>query len=344
MMSSGLGVSKITLFAAGLACALFFSGFLVILTPLPLLYAAAAKGREQGALAAALSFAVVAALYLFLFPSVGSEGGALAYVPAPGVGLVGFMPEGFLAVFGIGYFAFFVAIAAAIFFGAQRRASLTEWGGYALLVAIGSVFATALAAKIVCEGSLIEGLHSYVVHVLTQVTSAGGAESFENSQFIYLANNTEKVAASVVEVLPSVAFVYSLIAVALNLVLSRRFIAKSRAVRVPSALRFRLPDWAIWTLIASASAFFANSYVIHSPALGTMALNGLIGSGALYFLQGTAVTVYFLQRIRFTLIRTVAYIAIIIFLQTVSVALVVLGIADVWADFRLRHLRMQHGQ
>ena len=208
-----------------------------------------------------------------------------------------------------------------------------------------AIAATILVAKVFCTGSLIDGARTYILHVLSQIVGANQSSGLESSQLAFLANNTERVATSVVEILPSLAFVYAALTVTINLVLGRKFTRyRGTFAHVPSVIGFRLPDWMIWMVIVSGGVFFINSYVVHSLPARTMALNGLIGVGVLYFLQGMAVTVYFLQRIRFSLVRTIAYIAMIIFLQTVSVALIVLGIADVWADFRLRHLRMQHQQ
>jgi hypothetical protein len=337
--------SKAILISALVTCALFFSGFLVILTPLPLMYATVTRGRDAGTFAAVLSAICVAAVYLFALPQSGAATGALAYLPAPGLGLAGFMPAGFVPTFGIGYFAFFVAMSFAFSWGAEKRLPLATWCGYALLAGTGAIVAFIIVAKLFCDGSLIEGANAFILHVLGQIVSTNQSSGFQNAQLMFLTDNTERVAHSILEVLPALMFVYAVIAVAINAVLGRKFIkVRNSMVRVPSVIRFRLSDWLIWALIASGGIFFLNSYFIHSAPLRTAALNGLIGMGVLYFLQGMAVTAYFLQRIKFTLVRTIAYIAIIIFLQTVSVALVVLGIADVWADFRLRYLKMQHQQ
>jgi hypothetical protein len=328
-----------------MACALYFSGFFVILTPLPLMYAMMVRGRRLGYAAAALAGTGVVAVYAFAMPAAGAVEGVLSYVPAPGAGLAGFMPAGFLGLFGPGYFAFFVAVAIALAWCAEKRRPLAVWGSTALLSgALVSVVAL-VAAKFLCEGSLTEGVHAFLSYVLKEVLSANEAAGMQNAQMAYLADNAEGVTASIVSILPALAFVYAVIAVAINIVLGRRFLkVRNARAPVPGVLGFKLPDWLIWAVIASGGFFFANSYVIGSALGKTVALNGLLCLGVLYFLQGMAVTSYFLQRIRFSLLRTVAYVAMIIFLQTVSVALIVLGIADVWADFRLRHLRMVHQQ
>ena len=337
--------TKAVWISALVAMALYLSGFLTILTPLPLMYAAAVRGRRSGIAASVISMCAVSLFYIMLLPAKGPAAGWLAYVPAPGMGLLGSMPEGFLPVFGIGYFAFFAAIAMTLAWGATKRLSLTAWGGYALAAGAGVIVTTLVVAGIVSNGSLIEGANSYILTILREVVGAKDATGFQSAQLVFVADNPERVARSIIEVLPSLVFVYAVVAVSINLVLGRKFMGASNALaRVPSAVKFRLPDWIIWAVIASGGLFFANSYFADYPPVRTMALNGLIAAGVLYFLQGAAVSIYFMQRIKFSLIRTIAYVAMIIFLQTVSIAFIVLGIADVWADFRLRHLKMQHQQ
>lgn len=328
-----------------IACALYFSGFLVILTPLPLMYAFLVRGRNSGYAAAAIAGVGVVAFYAFAMPAAGAVEGALSSIPAPGAGLAGFMPEGFLRVFGIGYFAFFSAVAIALARSAEERRRIAVWGAYALSAGAVVVLVTIIAAKLVCQGGLVDGVHAFVAFVLKEFLNANEAAGVYSAQIASIADNVEGMTAGVVSLLPSFAFVYAVIAVAINIVLGRRFLkARDAGAQVPGVVAFKLPDGVIWAVISCGAVFFANSYFIDSSVLRTLTLNGLICLGVLYFLQGMAVTSYFLQRIRFSLLRTIAYIAMIVFLQTVSVALIVLGIADVWADFRLRHLRMVHQQ
>lgn len=330
---------RMTALMALMACGLYFSGFLVMLTPLPLMYVIAVRGRRPGFAAAALAGCVVIAVYVLLLLPGGAVQGGLAYLPAPGLGLASFMPAGFPAVFGIGYFGFFVAVAVVLALFPGGRRTLAASGGAALAAGAAAAVLTFLAAKFFCQGSLLEGLRAFVSYVLSEFLSANEAAGVHSAQIAYLADNAEAVAASIMGVLPALAFAYAAFSVAINAVLGRRFLKAGS-----SAAGFKLPDGLIWTVIACGSLFFANSYLLGLAPLSYAALNGLIALGVLYFLQGMAVTSYFLQRIRFSLLRTVVYIAMIIFLQTVSVALIVLGIADVWADFRLRHLRMLQEQ
>ena len=342
---TGLRETKTTWISALVAAALYFSGFFTILTPLPLMYAWVVGGRSRGITASAAAACAVLVVYLLFLPAAGAPTGALAYLPAPGMGLLEFMPEGFLPVFGIGYFAFFAAIALVLGWGATKKLSLTTWGGYGLVAGVAAIAVTIMAASVICQGGLFEGVRTYILTILKDVVGANQTAGFESSQLAFIADHTDRVVASILEVLPSLVFVYTVVTVAINLVLGRKFMkAKNARAHVPSAVRFRLPDWLIWAVIASGGIFFANSYLMGYPPVKTMALNGLIVSGVLYFLQGAAVSIYFLQKIKFSLVRTIAYVAMIIFLQTVSVVFIVLGIADVWANFRLRHLKMQAQQ
>jgi hypothetical protein len=326
---------------------LYVSGLLVILTPLPILYVSMSRGRAAGLLSVLFSAAAVAALYqLVLTAPAGTwESRAAAFLPLPGVGLAGFFPPAFLAASGIGTFGFFAAVAVALAEGARRRWDVATWGGVAMLAGVGVIAAVGIVALYVGPSVILQGMQSYALATVRQVVELHEASGGGSSQIALLADHAEEVASLIVQLLPAIFFVSALLAVSLNLVIGRRLIrAHHPFAHVHNVARFRLPDMLIWAVIAAGAAFFSDRYVAHTGALSLVAANALIALGAVYLLQGAAVMVYFLQGVRVPLVRTLAYVAMILFLQTVSVALVVLGVADVWANFRLRRWRALHHQ
>ncbi|MFH1830741.1 MAG: DUF2232 domain-containing protein [Pseudomonadota bacterium] len=332
-----IGISAI------IALVLYFSGFLIILTPLPLMYAYMARGQNAGWFASGLASLAVVVVYS-LFGNIAASG-YLAYLPIPGQGMAEFMPAIFLKVFGVGYFAFFAAIALTLAWGTQQRFSIMRWGTYALLAGSGILIATFAVAKLFGATGLAQGASSYMRYVLGEIAQANQATSSQNTQLAFIADHTEQIVTTMLRALPSLTFVYIVVTVAINAVAGLRIVrVRHTLMHSNDMARFKLPDWLIWGVITSGITFFADNYVFRSNFFGALSLNLLIGLGALYFLQGMAVTVYFLRGIRFSLLRTLAYIVMIIFLQTVSIALVVLGIFDVWANFRLRRWRMLQQQ
>ncbi len=336
--------AKIIGISSLIACLLYFSGFLVILTPVPLMYVWIARGQNVSLQAAGLASLAVALIYFLFSHTAGAM--HLAYIPMPGQGMAEFMPSVFVKVFGVGYFACFAAIGLTLAWGTRQRLSLMRWGTYALLSGLGAVTATLVVAKIFGAANLTEGLSAYVHYLLGEIArGANLTAGTQNAQLAFMADHKDQVATTIMHLMPSLIFVYVAITVALNAVVCRRILRTRGAESCANDMTgFKLPYWLIWGVICSGVVFFMDSYVLRSGLFGIFALNALICLGALYFLQGMAVTIYFMRRIRFSLIRTLAYIAMIVFLQTVSIALVVLGIADVWADFRLRRWRLLHEQ
>jgi uncharacterized protein YybS (DUF2232 family) len=338
--------AKIVGISALIAIMLYFSGFLIILTPLPLLYASIARGRIAGWLSFGIAALAVVAVYV-LFPGTAAPAISplLAHIPIPGQGISEFMPPVFFKVFGIGYFAFFAAVGLVLALGIHNRSSLINMGTKALLAGLGVLIFSLFLAKLGGAAYLADSARSYLQQILNEIVLANQTAGSQNAQLTFMADHAEQLVTTVLRLLPSLVFVYAVITVAINAVIGRK-IAKAHypASHAGDIIRFRLPDSLIWTLIITGFMYFADNYALRSKTLGIVALNLLVGLGTLYFLQGMAVTVYFVQKIRLSLIRTVAYITMIIFLQTVSIVLVLLGIADVWANFRLRRWRLAQGQ
>jgi uncharacterized protein YybS (DUF2232 family) len=92
---------------------------------------------------------------------------------------------------------------------------------------------------------------------------------------------------------------------------------------------WQLPDHLVWGLILGAA-----SLVFLSGPLHTIGLNVVIVWGALYFLQGLAVLVSLLHR--WSLPKPLRFLIYAFFgLQTIGVLLLsIIGLVDVWTDFR----------
>ncbi len=116
-----------------------------------------------------------------------------------------------------------------------------------------------------------------------------------------------------------------------NLLALRRLAATKlgQALPVGDFRKFRNPDHLIWLVIAAGF-----SLLIKNDAVFTIALNILVATLALYFLQGFAIIIHMFER--FTVprfIRVIFY--VLLGLQPYLVAAVaVLGIFDLWGNFR----------
>jgi hypothetical protein len=327
-----------------IAVVLYLSGFLVIFTPLPLIYVSLTRGRREGRQVAFLALAAIVLLYLLAFPALAARAAAgVLYFPMPWLGLAGFIPTAYLQLIGAGYFAFFLIVGWTLSEGARRKWNLSRWGGVALLAGILVVLSTLVLMWVVgAHGPVVEGLRNYFIQVVAEIArvnqAAGGG-----GHLALLADRKEEISGFLLSIMPSIIFVFTLLVVVLNLLVGRRFL-KSRQVfhHINNVARFRLPDVLIWGMIGGGVAFFAGRYMLRLAFLDALGINVLIGVAALYFFQGLAVIAYFLQGVRFPLFRALAYLTIIFFFQTLSVVIIGLGVADVWVNFRIRKWRIRH--
>jgi len=342
-MSNLAGQIKAVLSGAAISIVLYFSGLLTFITPLPMIYLYVVRGRAAGLISAVLSVAAVAAAYAFFMSHAQALEGAASYFIMPGQGFYGYLPTALIKAGGAGYFLFFAVIGVALGEGARKRWDIFKWGGTALIAALAVLIAIALLSFNFGLDQVAGGLRAYLVTLFGEVARAGEQAGEVSAQMTFLAERAGEVASLFVRMLPSIAFVITVLTVAINIVICRRIVRGQHAFsHVHNVARFRVPDALIWGVIACGVGFFLDTYAVSNWWLKTIAMNGLISFGVLYFLQGMAVIVYFVQGIKAPLIRTLAYVAMIIFLQTVSMGLLVVGVADVWANFRLRRWRSIH--
>jgi uncharacterized protein YybS (DUF2232 family) len=92
---------------------------------------------------------------------------------------------------------------------------------------------------------------------------------------------------------------------------------------------FRNPDLLIWVVIVAGF-----SMLLPQPDLQRAALNLLLVSGFIYFLQGLAVVLAFFQRISVPPLARFIFWLVLTFQPYLVLAIAFLGIFDIWADFR----------
>jgi len=117
----------------------------------------------------------------------------------------------------------------------------------------------------------------------------------------------------------------------MNLVLGNWLLKKNHPALQPwqEYNKWRLPDILVWGIIISGLAL-----LMPAPPLKTLGLNLLMVWWAFYLLQGLAVLIFLLNRWSTPpLIQGIIYAMIIV--QAYGVVLLsIIGLADVWADFR----------
>jgi len=135
-----------------------------------------------------------------------------------------------------------------------------------------------------------------------------------------------------IHILPGIIFLSEGVVILLNLMIFSR--VTKEPLQFPS---FRLPDSLIIAFVVLALLFIFTAIVpvIHSDAIQYMAANTLIAIAFAYFVQGLAVAVFFIDKMKIpSLLRLVFF--IFIFVQPGPFIVTALGFADIWLEFRKR--------
>ncbi len=100
----------------------------------------------------------------------------------------------------------------------------------------------------------------------------------------------------------------------------------------PEYRYWKLPEKLVWMVIGAAGLV-----LLPIPAARDTGLNLLIITGVLYFFQGLAIALFFVERWKIPLLMRSLLLMIFFFQSLGALFLSVLGITDVWFDFRQRY-------
>lgn len=300
--------------------ALYFSGFFVFWTPLPLFYLSLKGDRKTWGLSFALLLFTALALY-YLLPAFG----------------VAFDLQK-VRFFGLGYLLYYLFIAVFLSLGVWKKWSLARLGGLGALVITGSVLVVALSLHFSGLVNVAEKISQTVTVAsqgLDQVLQQAASQTDRLDQRTFVIQ-MKKSLQSLPYLLPALIYVFTLFVLSVNLVVLSLLLRAKTKETLRWASEFGhlqlTPVW-LWLLISSASLYFFDIYYLHTAFLKIAASNLLIAAGFVYFIQGLSVLSYFVRRYSF-LFRVGIYGLFLLFFQHMSLGMVALGLADWWFDFR----------
>ncbi|KAB0664734.1 YybS family protein [Oryzomonas japonica] len=273
----------------------FFTG---LLAPFPVVYYRLRQGRGTAAVILALAGIALTAVYS---PNVGA-----IYLLQCGV-IALLMPELLLR----GH-------------GAARTIAWTT-GVSAALVAV-----VAVTLTLVSNQDLQQALSGEISTSISRALALYEKSGVKGDELSMVKKSMDMAAALLIRVYPSLVTILLGIMAGCNLALIRRP-AFLMGYRFPLGdfKDLRLPEPLVWILIAAGFAMLAPSRFVTMPAL-----NVLVVTTTLYFLQGLAVILTLTARQAFySIIRVFLWVMLLI--QPYLAAIVAaIGIFDLWGDFR----------
>ncbi len=318
---------------------LFLSGFLVWLTPLPLLYAFK-RGRWKLACGAAfVALGSLALLYGVLLPQAVFHWGLkqaeqfLFWVPG-----MAYYQGGPLEPlrYGLSYFVFYGTIGLL----------LGRWEGSTrdpaqLVGKVLGVLALMLIALLVWQvgwkwGHVFRGFEDFLSELLEQMKHTFRGEGAGPDQAVFLERYGEAVIYYAVRLLPSFLLCTGIFVVWLNMVVARRVFSKEGLfASMTPMVEWQAPFVFVWVLIALVGLMLLDVYGLHWGGFKILTLNALMVFGMVYFFQGLAIFAYYGERWAISsLIRLLFYFLFLVFIQPLSMLLMALGFFDSWFDFR----------
>ncbi len=318
---------------------LFLSGFLVWLTPLPLLYAFKRGGGKLAFGAAFVALASLAFLYGVLLPQAVFHWGLkqaeqfLFWIP----GMVYYQGGALEPLrYGLSYFMFYGTVG--ILLGLWEASSRDP---ARLIGRILAVLALLLVALLIWQvgwrwGELVHSFEYFLSELLEQMKNTFRGEGGGPDQAVFLERYGETVIYYAVRLLPSFLICTGIFIVWLNMVVAKRIFAKEGlfASMIPM-VEWQAPFIFVWVLIAFVGLMLLDVYGLHWGAFKILALNALMVFGMVYFFQGLGILAYYGERWAVSpLIRLLFYFLFLVFIQPLSMLLMAVGFFDSWFDFR----------
>lgn len=195
-----------------------------------------------------------------------------------------------------------------------------------LLIVVLTV-AYALWANFDLQGTILQGIDTSI----NQAIKVYEKQGLKGEDLQMVSQGMQQAGALIGRIFPSLLLVALGSLAALNMMLLFRIAARylPDLPQPEDFQKFRNPDSLVWVVIAAGFAM-----LLPYPEIDRVALNLLIVTGFIYFLQGLAVTLAFFQRIALPGLARIIFWLFLAFQPYMALAVAIIGIFDIWGNFR----------
>ncbi|GEM_PF-2813944 len=310
---------------AGLTLFLYLTGFFVVFTPLPLAF----QFTRRSPWSAVVSFFLSAsALFLFyrlphsplLFLPFAALHSHLEPLQIMGLSLI--------------YFFYYSCIGFAIGVASRLMASL-EKSFFAILLA--TLLIPGILLTIVAQGvgiHLLDEMRGIFQWLMNQMAQFQEESKVGSDEIAYLKQYGPMVVSQILSIMPALWINLSLVIISLNILFLRRLSPLPKPFsHWTSFPLWRLVEGWVWLPISVGTLFFLNEYLMQNAYLEAVLLNILLVLAMVYFFQGLSIVFFYFRRVS-PMLRLLAYLVMILFLQVIGIVIAIVGIFDFWFDFR----------
>lgn len=176
------------------------------------------------------------------------------------------------------------------------------------------------------HAKVVKGVEASISQTATFYQKAGVA----GDELKAFNESMHQAGALIITIYPAMVTVALGMLAAVNLLVLSRVASRNRLpVYLGNFKKYRNPEQLVWLLIVAGFAMLIEQSLVHLAAL-----NVLIVLGALYLMQGCAVISYFFSTYKVPLLVRVFLILLLLLQPFMALAVAVLGIFDLWGDFR----------
>ncbi len=177
------------------------------------------------------------------------------------------------------------------------------------------------------QGNILKGIETSI----NQAVAVYEKQGLKGEDLQTLTQGMHQAGAVIGRIFPSLLLVALASIAALNMALSFRIAGRflPGLPQPESFYTYRNPEALVWVVIAAGFAM-----LLPYPDITRIALNLLIVTGFVYFLQGLAVTLAFFRKIAVPGLVRVIFWLFLAFQPYMVLAVAIIGIFDIWGDFR----------
>jgi uncharacterized protein YybS (DUF2232 family) len=323
------------LITIGSTCLIYLSGIFTLWTPLPLVYRWKKDGPRAFFIAAFFTGAVIVVLSVGKLLTAGGleDQGRFWGHEA----FVGSLRIGSFQALTIAAFLLYALKALILSQADQKKWFIEKTFAAASMIPL---IVIALIGWFYIEQHhipLMQFLHEDVSEALKKGESIMTGSDVTAQQAHYLQVHSDRIARDFIALMPAGLVIVSLVTVWFNILGLRMWFPKMNFFNGLGDLSlWKLNDGWIWLLIGLGLFLFLDMYMLQMPWLGIFLTNALWVIAAIYFLHGMAIAVFYLKNKFGPLMRFLFYMMVIFTIHISALFFVVLGVLDLWFDFRKR--------
>jgi uncharacterized protein YybS (DUF2232 family) len=185
-------------------------------------------------------------------------------------------------------------------------------------------------AVVLLHSNVDEQIRSMLHETLYQVGETYRSSGLSGKELAGLKDGLQLIEKALARLYPSFVLILFGITAGFNLVLLKRLSASlGKNITFGSFYQYRNPEYLVWLLILAGFSLLADSAL-----LSDIAVNTLFFLYFLYFVQGLAISSWYVRKVKFPRVLQVVFYVVMALQPLLTAIVAVFGLADLWADFR----------